>query len=114
VCGDISEENLGLSEADRLTLVQSVELVFHCAALVLFDMPLFDILKTNGKGTQRLLDLAEQMKLLKAFTFVSTAFCQSYQKSVEEKEYASGFDALNLMNLIDANDTEAIRAVEEK
>lgn len=113
ICGDISEKNLGISEADRLTLTESVELVFHCAALVSFDLSLFNILKTNGKGTHRVLELAERMKSLKVFTFVSTAFSQSYQTKVEEREYFCGYDALDLMDKVDSGDERAIKTVEE-
>ena len=37
VAGDITEDRLGLSEADREHLVNTVNIIFHCAATVRFD-----------------------------------------------------------------------------
>lgn len=39
VNGDCSQPDMGLSEEDKLTLMNEVNLVFHCAASVKFDAP---------------------------------------------------------------------------
>lgn len=38
--GDMEQENLGISDHDRLTLIENVNAVFHSAATVRFDEPL--------------------------------------------------------------------------
>jgi fatty acyl-CoA reductase len=38
--GDLLDENLGLSDQDRLLLINNVNIVFHSAATVRFDEPL--------------------------------------------------------------------------
>jgi hypothetical protein len=54
------------------------------------------------------------MKRLKVFTFVSTAFSQSYQTTLDEKHYPTGVDLQTLLNSIKANDSETINALEKK
>ena len=39
VNGDCSQPDMGLSEEDKQTLVNEVNIVFHCAASVKFDAP---------------------------------------------------------------------------
>lgn len=58
-------EGLGLSEDDHKELISKITIVFHCAANVRFDLPLKDAVNMNTLGTNRLLQLAEQMPLLK-------------------------------------------------
>jgi thioester reductase-like protein len=65
-------------------------------------------------GTHRLLELATEMKRLKAFTFVSTAFSQSYQTNLEERHYPTGLDLTELLNKIKINDSESIDDLEKK
>jgi thioester reductase-like protein len=110
--GDISDEDLGITSEERSELIKTVNVVFHCAALVSFDLPLFDILKVNVKGTQRLLELTKEMKNLKAFTFVSTAFSQSYQEELKEMHYQTGYDISTIMKWIDADEKIKVKEVE--
>ena len=113
ICGDVALDGLGLSSWDRSTLVEEVDVIFHCAAVVNFDLSLLDILKVNVVGTHRLLELATEMKRLTAFTFISTAFSQSYQTSLEEKFYPTGLDMTKLVEKIKMNDSESIDALEK-
>jgi alcohol-forming fatty acyl-CoA reductase len=95
-------------------LVDENDVIFHCAAVVNFDLPLLDILKVNDAGTDRLLELATEMERLKAFTFVSTAFSQSYQTSLEEKHYPTGIDIPDFLEEIRTNDTASNDALKKK
>jgi alcohol-forming fatty acyl-CoA reductase len=114
ICGDVCHDNLGLSSSDRNILINEVDLIFHCAASVSFEWSLLDILKVNVEGTNRLLLLATEMKRLEVFTFVSTAFSQSYQTTLEEKHYSTGLDLPTLLNAIKTNDSECINALQKK
>lgn len=114
ISGDVSSEGLGISHDDELELIENVGIIFHCAAVVRFDFSLMDVMKTNVLGTHRILELAEKMKHFVSFIYVSTTFSQSYQSSLEERYYSTGFDVFALMNSIKANDKQSIDAVEKK
>lgn len=101
ISGDVTCDNLGMSQADREKLVEKVHVIFHCAAMVRFDLKLSEIMKINVIGTLQVLQLAERIKNLKSFVFVSTAFSQSYQTSLEEKHYSTGFNIFELLNIND-------------
>lgn len=64
VNGDVSLPDLGLSPADRQTLVSNVNFVFHMAATVRFDEPLKKAVLLNTRGTKLVLGLAKEMKNL--------------------------------------------------
>jgi len=63
--GNIEEESLGLSTADRNWIVENVNFVFHCAATIKFNEALDLATKINIQGTDNLLTLAAQIKNLK-------------------------------------------------
>lgn len=63
--GDVSLEELDISVTDRNELIKNVSVIFHCAANVRFDQPIKDAVNMNTLGTNRMLKLAEPMKLLK-------------------------------------------------
>jgi len=63
--GNIEEESLGLSTADRNWIVENVNFVFHCAATIKFNEALELAAKINIQGTDNLLTLAAQMRNLK-------------------------------------------------
>ena len=64
IAGDVCEKQLGLSEEDERTLIHSVDIVFHVAALVKFNGSLKDAINMNVEGTQRILQLADSMPKL--------------------------------------------------
>uniref|UniRef100_A0A336M984 Fatty acyl-CoA reductase n=1 Tax=Culicoides sonorensis TaxID=179676 RepID=A0A336M984_CULSO len=85
--GDISLLELGLSLIDRKKL-ENVSIVFHSAASVRFDEPLKDAILGHVRGTRDILELSTTFKKLKAFVYVSTAFCNMDNGNLEEmKEY---------------------------
>lgn len=89
VKGDVSIDGLGIGEADKQRLIANTTVVFHCAANVRFDQELGGAVNMNLLGTERVLKLAEQMKQLKAFAHVSTAYCQCNEGVLEERAYAA-------------------------
>lgn len=65
VAGDISCEDIGLSQFDQKVLIDNVNIVFHVAATVRFDEKLENAINLNTLGTKRLLDLCCKMTKLK-------------------------------------------------
>lgn len=67
--GDITEPQLGLSPANRDTLIANVSVVFHSAATVKFDEPLNVSVNMNVCGTVKLIELCEAMPKLEVTLF---------------------------------------------
>lgn len=65
VAGDVSEENLGLSLQDRTTLINKIEVVFHSAATLDFEVDLRTTANINLLGTRRIVQLCREIKDLK-------------------------------------------------
>ncbi|XP_014611210.1 PREDICTED: fatty acyl-CoA reductase 1-like [Polistes canadensis] len=84
--GDTSQLNLGMSEKDR-ERIKDIDLIFHSAASVRFMDNIRFIINTNVRGTRDLLLLAQEMKSLKAFVYVSTAYSHCVYNKIEEKFY---------------------------
>lgn len=97
--GDISIDGLDLSQEDRSELIENVNVIFHCAACVKFDFPLKVAVNIQLCGTLRMLQLAEAMKNLHVFTYISTAFTQ--QTKLEEKHYPAFAKPLDIIHLMD-------------
>lgn len=72
VCGDISLNELGLSQADQKILTESVSVVFHSAATVKFDDALKVSVGMNIVGTKRIVQLCHKMVKLEVS---SARFC---------------------------------------
>lgn len=66
--GDVTLENLGLSCEDRSLIKKKVSVIFHCAANVRFDQKLKNAVRYNTLGTQRVLQLAEDVDSLDVST----------------------------------------------
>lgn len=64
VAGDVTEHELGISEADQNTLAKNVSIVFHSAATVKFDEALKLSVTINMLGTKRLVELCHRMQRL--------------------------------------------------
>jgi fatty acyl-CoA reductase len=71
--GDITLENLGLTNENRSLIEKKVSVVFHCAANVRFDQKLKNAVRYNTLGTQRVLKLAEHMDNLDVSTGLQTS-----------------------------------------
>ncbi|KAK6633920.1 hypothetical protein RUM44_004527 [Polyplax serrata] len=90
--GDVAQENLGLSEADRKKLVEEIDVVFHSAATVRFTEKLKDAIELNTLGTIKVIELCREMKNLKAFVHVSTAYSNAEKYEVLETVYPAPCD----------------------
>lgn len=67
IAGDVGEENLGLSAADRQTLIANVNVVIHSAATLDFQENLRPTVNINMLGTRRVTELCKAMKNLKVW-----------------------------------------------
>ncbi|XP_074041929.1 putative fatty acyl-CoA reductase CG5065 isoform X3 [Leptinotarsa decemlineata] len=87
VNGDIKEVNLGISEEDRKSLIENVNIVYHSAASVRFDDHLKDAILTNVRSAREIITLALEMKSLDVFVHVSTLYANADHMVLEEKLY---------------------------
>jgi alcohol-forming fatty acyl-CoA reductase len=110
--GDIDIDNLGLSEKHEKILIDEIDVIFHCAASVRFEDPLKEAVNTNVCGTLRLLQLAQKIKNLKVFSYMSTAFSQSYQNELEEKFYPTNIDVFGLIEQTQKLDQKSLKNLE--
>lgn len=82
---DITVKSLGLSDRDRRELVDKVHVVIHTAASVKFDAPLKDNLRDNVYGTVSIVELCDEIRNLKAFVHVGTAYSNCHLDEVNEQ-----------------------------
>lgn len=108
--GDASEEDLGMTPEVKETLM-CTNIVFHAAANVRFNEQLRAIVNTNVKTTKLLLLWAKQLRNLKAFVYVSTAFSNCVNKTIDEIHYQPLVDADKLITLVDCLDDDTLRAI---
>lgn len=72
--GDLTRDNLGLTQAAIAIIKETVTEVIHCAADIRFRQPLEQARASNTAGTARLLSLASQCKGLRKYAHVSTVY----------------------------------------
>lgn len=70
VCGDISNEKLGLSDSDFKLLCDNVNIVVHCAATLDFETDLKTSVNINLMGTKRVVELCKKIKNLHVSTYI--------------------------------------------
>jgi fatty acyl-CoA reductase len=99
VRGDISIDGLDMSESDENELIENCQLIFHCAANVRFDLNLKDAVNLNTCGTERVLKLAEKMKNLLVFSYVSTAYSHCKEDILEEKYYPASENPYGIIKM---------------
>ncbi|XP_025160242.1 putative fatty acyl-CoA reductase CG5065 isoform X1 [Harpegnathos saltator] len=97
--GDFSVDKLGLSDYDENLLRQNVSIVFHVGATVRFTEDIKIATTINTSSTDYLLHMAKNMKKLKAFIYVSTAYANSHLKHIEEYFYTYPIDYQTLRTL---------------
>ncbi|XP_026282586.2 putative fatty acyl-CoA reductase CG5065 isoform X1 [Frankliniella occidentalis] len=104
--GDMTFPDLGISASDRELLTDEVSVVFHSAATVKFDEALKLSIEMNMLGTQRMLQLAKQMRKLEAFVHVSTAYCNCDRSEVREVVYPTPTDPDKLVQCVEWMDAD--------
>lgn len=106
--GDVTLDDLGLTDDDREELIENVTTVFHCAACVRFDQPIKDAVNLNTMGTYRMLKLAEFMQNLKVFVHVSTAYCHCNEDEVLEKGYPPPHNPMGIVQMTKMLDADVL------
>ncbi|XP_043477414.1 fatty acyl-CoA reductase wat-like isoform X1 [Leptopilina heterotoma] len=106
--GDTEKFDLGLSPNDRELIIKNTHIIFHAAATVRFDEKLRQAVNINVRGLQLMLQLAKEMKNLKAFVHISTAFAHCISKDIDEKFYPPPMDVNKLLSLLDLLDDEQL------
>ncbi|XP_069702744.1 putative fatty acyl-CoA reductase CG8306 [Periplaneta americana] len=109
VAGDVGEDDLGLSPADKKLLVDNVNVVFHSAATLDFEATFKATVNINLLGTRRVVQLCKEMSHLKALVHVSSAYVNSNRKGgVEEVVYPAPEDAEKVIGLATSLSEEAL------
>jgi len=70
LAGDIGEDNLGLSNADRKLLIENVSIVFHSAATLDFETGLRPAVQINLQGTRTVVELCKSLPKLKVKNYL--------------------------------------------
>ncbi|KAL2735954.1 putative fatty acyl-CoA reductase CG5065 [Vespula squamosa] len=112
--GDISLNNLGLTDEQRECLINETQIVFNLAAAVRLEAKLKDAIESNTVGTKRVLELSKTMKKLEAFVHLSTAFCHVDQIELGERVYDSPDDPQDIIRFVQWMEDDAINLVTSK
>lgn len=103
--GDTTFDDLGISASDLEIIKKDVSIVIHSAATIRFDEPLKRATRINVAATKRMLDLSLQLKDLRAFVHVSTAYCNQTKIDIKELVYQETLTPEKLIELtVDLND----------
>lgn len=84
VAGDVSQDNLGLSDVDRKLLKEKVNIIIHSAATLDFGETLKTTVDVNLLGTRRVVELARECSHLEAFVHISSCYVNSWRSEAEE------------------------------
>uniref|UniRef100_A0A2S2Q417 Fatty acyl-CoA reductase n=1 Tax=Sipha flava TaxID=143950 RepID=A0A2S2Q417_9HEMI len=114
VCGDISEEKLGLSDEDYKMLCENVNIVVHCAATLDFETDLKTAVIINLMGTKRIVELCKQIKNLQCLLHVSSAYVNSNKKYAMEKIYDAPANYNDIINYVQTMDADKLNDATEK
>ena len=92
--GDITVDGLGLSEMDRLFVLERATSIIHCAASISFDLPLLQAMNINAGGADRVAEIAHALAergRLRRVVHVSTAYVAGrHHGRFHEHEHAVG------------------------
>ncbi|XP_076643574.1 uncharacterized protein LOC143353855 [Halictus rubicundus] len=109
--GDASEEDFGMTPEVKTTLTDT-NIIFHAAATVRFDVKLRVGVNTNVRTTKCLLLWARQLPNLKGFVYVSTAFSNCVDSTVDEIHYKNTIEADKLITLANCLNDDQLLAME--
>lgn len=115
ISGDLTVENLGLSNEDEDRVVRDTHMIINSAASVKFDDHLRKALQINYFGPQRILNLAKKCKHLEVFIHVSTAYVNSNRiGNIEEMIYFDDQDATKIVDDLWAQSDEFLSRQEKQ
>lgn len=97
--GEITLDNLGLSQSAYQQLAKKTNIIFHAAASIEYHLPLEDANRINGEGTRSVLRLAEKClenRVLERMNHISTAYVTGKQKkspnAPNDMEFANTYE----------------------
>ncbi|KAL0103252.1 hypothetical protein PUN28_017513 [Cardiocondyla obscurior] len=108
ISGDAKEKDLGLSASDKQMLIERVTIVVHGAASVRFNNSLKFAILTNTRATRDMCILAQKMKNLVAFVYVSTAFAPANEPFIDEKVYPPIYDWQKMIDIAESLDEHSL------
>ncbi|XP_069759271.1 fatty acyl-CoA reductase 1 isoform X4 [Narcine bancroftii] len=114
VSSELTQPELGLSQADKELLISCINIVFHCAATVRFNETLKDAMQLNVVATRQLLAFAQLMKKLEVFLHVSTAYAHCNRKHIEEVIYPPPVDPKKLIEALEWMDDDLVQDITRK
>lgn len=91
---DLTQEKLGLSSSDYVSLKRDTTHILHAAASTRFTLPLNEARRNNVETTKKLLSFAKDCDNLHRFGFVSTAYVAGKRKGIileKDFEHEEGF-----------------------
>ncbi|XP_068986780.1 putative fatty acyl-CoA reductase CG5065 [Bombus flavifrons] len=112
--GDASLPDLGLSREDRNLLFEKVNIVFHSAATVRFNEPLHVAINVNTKGTDRVIELWNELRHPISFVHVSTAYSNANLREIGEKIYTTSLSPSEVIDICDKLDKTSINLIENR
>lgn len=118
VSGDMTMKGLAIKSEDIKLIINTVNIVFHCAASVRFDESLQTAVILNTRGTQEIIEIAKQIRNLLAFVHVSTAFSNSNHKHIHEFVYNSEllptaiYDYKTVIEACEKDDSTVVQFIE--
>ncbi|CAH0385718.1 unnamed protein product [Bemisia tabaci] len=112
--GDMSEDRIGLSDADYDKLMREVHIIFHAAASLRMDEHLRYAYQTNVTATKFLLEMARKMPQLKSMIHFSTAYSHAHRKHFGERFYSTELTSEDIQQLFENLDDWQIGAITSK
>ncbi|KAL3271474.1 hypothetical protein HHI36_021959 [Cryptolaemus montrouzieri] len=109
--GDCSLPDLGIEDEDKQRIIEEVNFVIHCAATVRFDETLKVAAHINVRGARDLLKIAGQIKNLRGFLHVSTAYSNCNRETIDETFYKPGISYNHLLKLVEMLDDEILEKI---
>jgi len=103
-----------LSLEDEAELIEKVDIIFHCAAVIKFNEKLKDAINCNTLGTLRLLKLGEKMVRLQVFTYMSTIYSHTYEPELHERYYPSGLDVMDVIKMTNELPNDKLDDIEKE
>ncbi|KAI5945318.1 Fatty acyl-CoA reductase 1 [Manis javanica] len=111
---ELTQPKLALSEEDKEVIIDSINIIFHCAATVRFNENLRDAVQLNVIATRQLILLAQQMKNLEVFMHVSTAYAYCNRKHIDEVVYPPPVDPKKLIESLEWMDDGLVNDITPK
>ena len=91
ICGVIEKSTFGIHSGMYDILLSSIDEIFHCAAIIGFNISLDQGRQTNVQGTHNILQFAQRCKKIKKLNYISTTFVAGTKEGLfSEKDFSVG------------------------